>query len=499
MLYHPGMKKNRFVLIGLGHLGQELLKRLAAEVELTVVEVDPELEQVAQTIRVGAVQFIAGDATSRLVLEKAGVNEADGVIVTTTTEEVNLEVARVLREQFEPRRIVSIGITREGVKAFEEMGVEVVDIIRSGVTELRNAMEQTVRTVQGIGLGENEIVEVEVHPHSKLAGKALGSIAPINWRVGLIYRDKQIVMPRKDAVLKAGDRVVLLGDPQTLAMVSEIFTFSFTRFPLEYGPVAAVYLGGAEDEAFFEELAYIFRVFPMKRAVFIHSADAQLVREKFERFITKENFRSVEQRAWALSPLSALKDLFKERKWELGLIVFSRLSMFGRLGAFRARRGRKGFFLTLADMAPCPVVLLGGTFPYEKVALPLVGGLELHHIFGTAIEISLSLESETEALLVNPSEYISSEEDVQEFEGMKKAVSDMSLTYKRSVNSRILSGNPVEAMAGAVKDYNCLLVDAGGWKRQGWLRDLLDPDVLWQVMKRSPLTSFLVPPLEESL
>jgi Trk K+ transport system NAD-binding subunit len=39
-------------------------------------------------------------ATSRLVLEQAGVGEADTVAITTTTETVNLEVARVLRDHF---------------------------------------------------------------------------------------------------------------------------------------------------------------------------------------------------------------------------------------------------------------------------------------------------------------------------------------------------------------------------------------------------------------
>ena len=86
------MKRNKYVIIGLGSIGQELLRKISRDIDLVCIELSSELEETAKEIREDC-SFFSGDATSRLVLEKAGVSEADGVIITTTAEKVNIEAA----------------------------------------------------------------------------------------------------------------------------------------------------------------------------------------------------------------------------------------------------------------------------------------------------------------------------------------------------------------------------------------------------------------------
>jgi Trk K+ transport system NAD-binding subunit len=486
------MKRNKFVIIGLGDIGQELLKKLSKDFDIVCIDLNPESEEIAKKIR-GDSKIITGDATSRLVLEEAGVADADGIIITTTTEKINLETARILREHFDAKRIIAIGTTKAGIEGLESLGVEVENIV------IRNRLEQTSRTAHAIGLGKNEIFEVEVHPHSRLANRRLGTLTPIRWRIGIIYREDNIVIPRHDTVLKPKDRVVILGDPSVLKTVSEILTFRFQRFPLEYGSKVIAYLTGNEHEEFFNELDYLFSIFPLHSLVFLYSKKAAEKADFFEQHIRKENIKNVEIIKTVSPPLRAIGQTLEKAKGEHGLITISKSALFDPLYPFIFDIRKKNFLNKLSHISACPVLVSTGTFPYEKAVVPCIEEINLQHSLETALEIASSLNNEVTALLMKPSKYISSDEDIKNFEGMKKTINDVSLMYKTRIKTTLLDGNPVKLIAESLHNYNLLIVDTGGLKEQKWFSSFLNPDVAWHIIKNSSISTLLLPRAEETL
>lgn len=492
------MKRNKFIIIGLGNIGQELLKKLSKEFEIICIDLNPESVEIAKKIR-GDCKVITGDATSRLVLEEAGVSDSDGIILTTTTEKVNIEAARILKEHFEAKRIISTGSTKEGIEALESFGVEVENIFTASATEIRNKLEQTSRAAHAIGLGKNEILEVEIHPHSRLANRPLSSLTPIRWRIGIIYRDENIIIPRYDTVLKPKDKVIILGDPGVLRTVSEIFTFKFQRFPLEYGSTVIAYLTGNEEEVFFNEIDYLFSIFPLKKIIFIYSKKAEKKAELFEQNIKKDNIKNFEIKKTTLSPLQSIKQVLEEVKSELGLITISKSELIDSFSPFVFNTKKKNFLNTILKTSICPVFLSNGTFPYEKTIVPCVEDINFQHSLETSLEIALSLNNEVTATLVKPSKYISSDEDVKDFEGMKKTINDVSLMYKLSVKMNILEGNPVKSIIESLKNYNLLVADVSGWKSRKWFSSFINPDIAWHIIKASGISTLLLPHVEEAL
>ncbi len=492
------MKRNKFVIIGLGDIGQELLKKLSKDFDIVCIDLNPESEEIAKKIR-GDSKIITGDATSRLVLEEAGVADADGIIITTTTEKINLETARILREHFDAKRIIAIGTTKAGIEGLESLGVEVENIFTASATVIRNRLEQTSRTAHAIGLGKNEIFEVEVHPHSRLANRRLGTLTPIRWRIGIIYREDNIVIPRHDTVLKPKDRVVILGDPSVLKTVSEILTFRFQRFPLEYGSKVVAYLTGNEHEEFFNELDYLFSIFPLHSLVFLYSKKAAEKADFFEQHIRKENIKNVEIIKTVSSPLRAIEQTLDKVKGEHGLITISKSALLDSFYPFVFDVKKKNFLNTLLHISDCPILLSTGTFPYEKAVVPCVEEINLHHSLETALGIALSLHNEVTALLVKPSKYISSDEDIKNFEGIKKIINDVSLMYKARVKTTVLDGNPVKLITESLRNYNLLTVDTGGLKEQKWFSSFLNPDIAWHIIKNSSISTLLLPRAEETL
>jgi Trk K+ transport system NAD-binding subunit len=489
------MKRNRLIMVGIGRIGSELLRRLPKDYDLLCIDNAPDAEERAKKLRGDGTAVMRADATSRLVLQEASVDDAEAVLITTTSETVNIEVARLLRDHFHPKRVIAVGSSSEGIKQLLELGTEVQELFASGAAGIRNMLEHRARTATTIGLGKNEILEVEVHPHSRLANKPLRNLAPIRWTIGLIYREGNILLPRGDTVLRPKDRVVILGDPPVLKTVAEIMTFNFQKFPLEYGTTAIICLSDREDESFFAELEYFFGIFPLQRAVFVRSGRAGDFTAEYGKLVERGRFRSVEERRIDMPLHRAVKQVLDEDLMECGVIVISGKALARRVGpAIRKRQLREIVF-----SAACPVLLVRGTHPYVRTAVPGADGMSPHHALETALELASSLNNEVAALLVKPVRYLASADEFNGYDAMRRAVSELGLMYRTSIISRELEGNPVRAVLDALPDYNLLCLDLTNFSLQRWPLSLLNPDVVWHIFRRSAISTLLVPPVEESL
>jgi trk/ktr system potassium uptake protein len=482
-------------MVGIGRIGGEVLRRLPKDYDLLCIDNAPDAEDRVKKLRGDGTAVMRADATSRLILQEAGVDDAEAVLITTTSETVNIEVARLLKEHFHPKRVIAVGSSSDGIKRLLELGAEVQELFASGAAGIRNMLEHRARAATTIGLGKNEILEVEVHPHSRLANKPLQNLAPIRWTIGLIYREGNILLPRGDTILRPRDRVVILGDPSVLKTVAEIMTFNFQKFPLEYGTTAIICIADREDASFFTELEYFFGIFPLQRAVFVRSNRAGDLTAEYGKLLERGRFRKVEERTIDVPLHRAVKQVLDEDLMECGVIVFSGKALAGRfVPVIRKRQLNEIVF-----RAACPVLLVRGTHPYVRTAVPGADGMSPHHALETALELASSLNNEVSALLVKPVRYLASAEDFGGYDAMRKAVSELGLMYRTSVVSREFEGNPVRAVLDALPDYNLLCLDQANFSVQQWPLSLLNPDVVWHIFQRSSVSTLLVPSVEESL
>jgi Trk K+ transport system NAD-binding subunit/nucleotide-binding universal stress UspA family protein len=487
------------IVVGAGNIGRELLAKISRDFDLTCIDVNPRTEALVEKVRgKERTKVIIGDATSRLVLERARVDESEAVLITSTTEKINLEVARVLKDHFTPRRVISVAITDEGAAELVRLGVEVMNIFTASANDMRNLIEHRVKTAHGIGIGRNEILEVEVHPNSRLRNRPIGSIAPIRWNMGIIYRDGNIVIPRPETVLKEGDKVVVLGDPVVLKTVAEMLGTEFQRFPLEFGTEMILYLAGGEDDAFFEEARYIYSVFQLSKVAIVYAASAERVDSQHEAIAVKCGCKDAGKFVSSLSPVEAVRSAVLTENDRPGLVVVSRRAALGRFGGLIAGAGRSGP-ADMAAAAGCPVIVTGGTFPYERLVVPALGNDGFRNSLETAIEISHTITGEVAAVVVRPSQYLGSEEERAAFEETKQIVSNIGFVHRKKIDLRLVDGNPVQQVVRAVREDRLLVLDGRDWARRGFVRSLLLPDVAGDIVRRSRISTLVLPGLGELL
>ena len=92
---------SRCMIVGAGNIGLQLLGMLSRDLSLILVDASAEALKRASELRGNGLITHAGDATSRLVLEQAGIAGVDTVVITTSSETVNIEVARVIKDHFD--------------------------------------------------------------------------------------------------------------------------------------------------------------------------------------------------------------------------------------------------------------------------------------------------------------------------------------------------------------------------------------------------------------
>jgi len=210
------------VIVGGGHIGAPLAERLSEHGHnVVVVEKD---EQKAHELAARLdVLVIHGSGTDVGRLRDAGVEKADVLVALTSADEVNL-MACELAKKLGVRRVVSRVNDSKHTRLFEELGVDVtVDIIGSAVMLFEKAVSVPgVHGLLGIGRGRGEVVEVTVGVSSKAVSRKIKDRdMPKGCTLAMICRGDELIPPRGDTKLWAGDLVTIVGKPDAILKVAK--------------------------------------------------------------------------------------------------------------------------------------------------------------------------------------------------------------------------------------------------------------------------------------
>ncbi len=216
-----------FVIIaGGGRTGTELAKSLLAEghrikiveersyiVDRLKVEIPPET-------------IILGEASSPVVLESAGISQAQVLAAVTRDDEANLVISTLARYEFGvPRVIARVNNPKNAWLFTPEMGVDVAlnpaALLSKLIVEEMSLGD--MMTLLKLRKGEYSLVEEKVHPQAVVLGKPLRSIhLPGQSRVVAVLRKGQMIIPDGETVLQPVDEVICLTHSSQLADLARL-------------------------------------------------------------------------------------------------------------------------------------------------------------------------------------------------------------------------------------------------------------------------------------
>ncbi len=217
--------RNHIIVVGLGSFGSRVISDLTtAGYDVAVIERD-ENNRFLSTAAELDVPVIFGDATLRQTLESARVDRARAVAVLTQDDMVNIEAGIVLREMLGPR--VMPEVNRPDVPLVlriydRTLGAAVAQ--RFGFENVRSTVDLAAPWFIGAAMGLQVLGTFSVGQRSFMVGAmhvAAGSeldglrmfeLSTETRVIAITRRDAPVELhPRRDAWLRAGDTVYLVG------------------------------------------------------------------------------------------------------------------------------------------------------------------------------------------------------------------------------------------------------------------------------------------------
>jgi Trk K+ transport system NAD-binding subunit len=218
---------NHIVIVGLDHLGFRIARALHdLGEEFIAIELKPEAELISQ-VQNWNVPIIQGDANKKDVLEKAGVERAHTIVITTNDDTLNLQIA-IHARAVNPKirtivRLFDDDFAREvqnafGITAAYSASALAAPAFAAAAAELDIA-EAIVVNGRVLNMSHYTIAS-----DSKLAGRTIGQLEDeFDASVVLLRRGQDADLhPDNDTLIQAEDQVTVFAEIGTLHKLNRL-------------------------------------------------------------------------------------------------------------------------------------------------------------------------------------------------------------------------------------------------------------------------------------
>ncbi|MBE0517300.1 MAG: TrkA family potassium uptake protein [Methanophagales archaeon] len=211
------------IIVGLGGIGRNLVD-IATKDKNDVVVIDEAEKRCKEIATKYDVLTIVGDATQKSTLEEANAQRADALIATTSDDADNLMMALTAKE-LGTKSTVAVVNQEEHVEMFKKANISMLE--KPDMTVARHlylsAKRPKIKDFITVGGGKAEIFEVIVSEKSRAAGKELSQLDIRGGILVAIERNSDIILPKGDTLVKAGDHVTVFAMGKDVEAISSLF------------------------------------------------------------------------------------------------------------------------------------------------------------------------------------------------------------------------------------------------------------------------------------
>ncbi len=232
----------RAVVVGAGEVGYHISAKLVQE-KAEVVLIDTDGERLATVAETLDVQTIQGYGANPETLKAAGLAEADLLVAVTGHDETNILACRMAQILAGPETRRVARIRAGGFNEFFEdkrfradFGLNfIIDPSQEAVATIMDFIEfPGVSDVIDLARGRLRLAGLRLHRHNPLLGRPLSQLLPreaggSNLLIAAIYRKHDLVIPRGDTILQAGDLVYVAAGAEDTAKVNEFYGLDHGR------------------------------------------------------------------------------------------------------------------------------------------------------------------------------------------------------------------------------------------------------------------------------
>lgn len=223
----------KIVIVGAGEVGFHIASHLAhEEKDVVIIDADPAaIRRVSDNLDV---QVVEGSGSSPVVLEEAGIKEAEILLAVTDRDETNL-VACLVTDIISSSTKKLARIRNADYDEFHDIFSEYaphIDTIINPEIEVVKTIDRLMRMPGAVDVGEFadgriKFVGITLDESTNLGGVRLADIASETGKqpplIAAVIRDEELIIPGGNDQLQAGDLVYFISETHQLSQSFEVF------------------------------------------------------------------------------------------------------------------------------------------------------------------------------------------------------------------------------------------------------------------------------------
>lgn len=501
------MNKGNICIIGAGGTGVKIISALLASWRVIVLDLRREaLDNVSKKYPEVELTTVRGDATSYLVLKNINVQSCVQIIVCIGNDELSYEIARLLCNRFKFRNVVFHLKDHTYEKKIEVLNHKVVVTSDIMVNALLNVTTIGYRLGLYVGKGSGEIIQLHLTSSSPLIDKPLKSLkANKSWIIGAIYRSRglrsritdsevsflnklnvskkdRLIIPKGNTILRAGDKILLIGDPSILQSMILYLKVGGPKFPRKYGLYILLCLFEYEKNlSFWFQVNWIIRRIYLEGTRFILSDKecssdsletvSSFLKSEIPQLNLKNSFFSSLKKIWKnfkkYSDTSGLLILEKPDHW-FKRLIFNRLIFIGICFSFIGKQK--------------PVWIVDNRLRHHSHSIVLVitpeeSSMKTIELF---FDVALQLKLPVRILQIQQLDILAGLANTKKTEDFLSFANELASLYNINLDVKIVQGNSIQE---TLKEVSCEELLVFSYKRRSFF-NMLIPNVALSIQRK---------------
>ena len=444
----------KVIIVGAHGEAKELINRVSSGWSISVIDLDQEKLRNFTTNR--QIDKIQGDATSSLVLKKAGLDEATAIVTLTLSDEVNLEILKIAKQN-DILRLSSIINDSSNIDKFKELDVELVEPDILLARRFEHILEPRRVVSQAFAGGRAEALEIEISSDSPVRGKKLREIGSDYYIVGALLRKGKVIIPHGDTEIETGDLVTIVLQSGAFSNVINLFSGSESRFPLEFGKDIVVVLDNEKNLKNLSESEF-----------FIRNTKATSLKLITKEDLFDNNLESTEETLKAVLKDQEFDITYKNKISNKDLENFINENSIGTIFypvEDSISKSKIKSLISIANKSKIPVLFSRSTYPYKTIGLLINDNFDENSSNAIAFDLSSTMSAKLVGVIINQPTFLQSDGEQKVSDTVQK-LQDLALSHEVQLDFENFEGNEAKIFTNQTSGYDLSII--GSNSSQSW-------------------------------
>ena len=444
----------KVIIVGAHGEAKELINRVSSGWSISVIDLDQEKLRNFTTNR--QIDKIQGDATSSLVLKKAGLDEATAIVTLTLSDEVNLEILKIAKQN-DILRLSSIINDSSNIDKFKELDVELVEPDILLARRFEHILEPRRVVSQAFAGGRAEALEIEISSDSPVRGKKLREIGSDYYIVGALLRKGKVIIPHGDTEIETGDLVTIVLQSGAFSNVINLFSGSESRFPLEFGKDIVVVLDNEKNLKNLSESEF-----------FIRNTKATSLKLITKEDLFDNNLESTEETLKAVLKDQEFDITYKNKISNKDLENFINENSIGTIFypvEDSISKSKIKSLISIANKSKIPILFSRSTYPYKTIGLLINDNFDENSSNAIAFDLSSTMSAKLVGVIINQPTFLQSDGEQKVSDTVQK-LQDLALSHEVQLDFENFEGNEAKIFTDQTSSYDLSII--GSNSSQSW-------------------------------